>query len=114
MAIGKSITYKGLSVSGAYIRLDTVSGGKAQGWNGLFNIYANSAQANPSPVKVGERQIGIDAETKEPVMEDVMETPAPEAINSFNVHADFDPSVTPHTALYAAAKQFLGSGCTDV
>jgi hypothetical protein len=47
MALTQSITFNGLSVPNAYIRVDRIFGGKRDGWNSVVSIYA-SAEASSS------------------------------------------------------------------
>lgn len=45
MALQASIKLNGLSIPKAYIRVESIFGGKTTGWNSLVSIYANAACA---------------------------------------------------------------------
>lgn len=109
MAISKSIDFKGLPVSAAYIRVNRIFGGKKEGWNALVMVYASNAKANPAPVQTGERQKRIDGalcvdEAGDPVMEPVFTTPAPEHLTELNFRVPYVDGANPYTLVYDGLK----------
>lgn len=59
MALTQSITFNGLSVPNAYIRIDRVFGGKRERWNSVVSVYASQeAAATCEPLK----QFNVPAE----------------------------------------------------
>ena len=53
MALTQSITFNGLSVPNAYIRIDRIFCGKREGWNSVVSVYASqeAAAATCEPLK---------------------------------------------------------------
>lgn len=50
MAIQANLNFKGIPLSGAYIRLNHLGGGKRNGWSGNFHVFPTAAAAQaPSP-----------------------------------------------------------------
>ena len=45
MALAQAITFNGLSVPNAYIRVDRIFGGKREGWNSVVSVYASQEAA---------------------------------------------------------------------
>jgi hypothetical protein len=59
VALTQSITFNGLSVPNAYIRIDRIFGGKREGWNSVVSVYASQeAAATREPLK----QFNVPAE----------------------------------------------------
>src|SRR5689334_2617306 len=92
-----SYKFRGLTISGAYARLEHASGGKHAGgqWRGLFKVYQSAKAANPDEV-----QVGVDADEKP-----IMRAPEPVFIEEIAVTADWKAGETAEAALYAALKK---------
>ena len=85
MALTQAITFNGLSVPNAYIRVDRIFGGKREGWNSVVSVYASQEAA---------------------------ETCAP--LEQFNQSAPYDENeMNPYKKLYAALKADKFKEATD-
>ncbi len=59
MALTQSITFGGIEIPNAYIRIDRIFGGKREGWNSVVSVYASQeAAADCEPLK----QFNVPAE----------------------------------------------------
>lgn len=45
MALAQSITFGGIEIPSAYIRVDRIFGGKREGWNSVVSVYASQEAA---------------------------------------------------------------------
>lgn len=52
MALRTELTFRGIPLSAAYIRVNRVFGGKREGWNSVVGVYASAeaAAANEPPL----------------------------------------------------------------
>jgi len=52
VALTQSITFGGIEIPNAYIRIDRIFGGKREGWNSVVSVYASAdAAATCEPLK---------------------------------------------------------------
>lgn len=59
MALAQSITFGGIEIPNAYIRIDRIFGGKREGWNSVVSVYASQEAAETyEPLK----QFNVPAE----------------------------------------------------
>jgi hypothetical protein len=114
-------SFRSLSLSGVYARVEQAAGGKRAGvWRGLAKVYASAAAANPSPIKVGERP-RLDEKNQpvlvdgEPVMDPVLQAPEPQFLEELAVSAAWVSGGVPEQLLYAELKKREGfAGAIDV
>lgn len=111
MAITKAnYDYRGAILPAPYIRLERMQGGKREGWQGLFSIYATAQRANPAPMQDGEQPKIVDGKAVldddgNPVMEPRMVTAPPELLGDlFALHTPYVAGENPFVTLYNAAK----------
>ena len=54
MAIQGSFQYRGVTIPNAYLVIDSVFGGKTQGWQAVVKVYASSASFTANDGDLGE------------------------------------------------------------
>jgi hypothetical protein len=103
-------SFRGLTVTDAYARVEHMTGGKRVGaqWRGLVKVYSSAAAANPPAVKVGE-----DIVDGKPV--DRMLAPEAVFLEEIAISAPWVSGGVPEAELYAALKADpRAAGATDV
>jgi len=67
MAIWQAMIVKGAVLPAAYIRIDRVFGGKAEGWSSLISIYASKESAEiEEPLKQINMSVPFNPEIMNP------------------------------------------------
>lgn len=112
MALKTAYQFRGISISEAYIRLESISGGKQRrSWSGEFSIYQSAVAANPPQPKPPVPEIEVQVLPDGLPVKPKPAPPVPERVLPQSPLAGFSITVpwveggVPEKLLYTAAKE---------